>query len=295
MLGPFALLAWLFLFASAHAAELPELYALEALPGNRVLAVKASDDQLLVLSQRGTVLSRKGGSGSAEGFRTPREADARLGIATLLADRDNGRICRLDAHLELQGELLWPGELSPDFIAADLLALSDTRLLVLADRRRGGMLVLDNLDTWRPLWDSRHPDFAGRIQALECLGESALFVRASGADASLCLCRCDGSLRQRLPWPHLQSLHRSLSQNALLLAVLDEDSLRVHRLERQILLDGLPATPADIPPFLSLAAPEGELRDFLLLPEGLLLAVRGGAASFVPLENCHTRREQVRP
>ncbi len=289
-------LALLVCLMPARGAELPELYSVEAIAGNRILAISAQSDEILVLSYEAKILSRSGGSGSREGYRSPSEADARLGVATLLADRDNDRVCRLDAHLTLQGEVRWPASLSPDFLGADLLALSDTRLLVLADRRRGGVLLLDNLDQWRPLWDSRDADFAGRLRALECLGETVLLVRGKGQDAELALTSCDAARRQTRAWPYLSSVHRSLDNRSLLFAVQSTDSLRLHRLEGALLADGLPVTCSELPVCYTCPSPKAQVRDFLLLPGGLLLVLHGEEPRLVPSPKTHTdSQEQVHP
>lgn len=257
-------------------AGLPALQGFERLDGGRVLAVDRGGNRLLVLDDDGGLLEIFGGSGRGLGsWSAPGEADARLGLQVLVADRDNRRLVQLDSRLAALGETPLPAGLGDDFSTPDLLAISAGRSLVVADARLGGVVARGSFGDWRSLLDFSRLGRRLRPAALEVLGETVyLLDRPASGPPRLLRVDVAGGVVQERAWPGLLGLHRSGERGLRLLAVEDGDLVLRHW-PGAALLGGLPAGPGLEEVRWSPAPALPPLRDFLLQPAALLLAPEG--------------------
>jgi hypothetical protein len=253
-------------------ASLPTIYALERLDAGRLLAVDRGGNRLLVLDHRGRVMTSLGGSGQSLGaWAAPGETDGRLGLQVLAADRDNRRLCQLDARLAVRGAETLPGDLSEDFAAPDLLALSAGRTLVIADARLGGVLARPPFGDWRVLADFALLGRRLRPAGLEVLGETVFVLDRPlrGDPRLLSMDTAGGAVRQR-DWPGLLALHRADDRDLLLL-VREGSALLLRRWTPASGEEPRPGAGAVLARWQPGPDLPG-LRDFLLLDGGLLLA-----------------------
>ncbi len=264
--------------------RLPELYALELLPDGRILGSARTLDRLLLLDSLGRKIGGAGGPGSGSlGYFEPSETDGRLGLSVLLADRQNRRICRLDRELAYQGSLELEAAASPDCERPDLLAISATQAVVVADREAGGVLLLETLgERWRTLYDYPRGGGAPGFRALEVLGETVYLLESAGdSPAALWTLGTEGGLCERIEMPGLLALHRDARDTRLLLLSEAGEEIRISELGQE---PGAPHPPGPGKIMHTLSRPPCRPRDFLLLKTGLLLACENGPPCLFLLE-----------
>jgi hypothetical protein len=268
--------------------ELPEIYCLELMAAGKILAISQTTNSLFILDSYGksVAISETPGTGR-NSLLAPSEADSRLGMTIILADRNNRRLSLFDRHLAYRGGLEIPERFEDDLQWPELLAVSATQSIAVLDKINNGLLLLEpGLDNWRLLFDFSRSRTRLDPLGMETVNETVfLFCMAEKNQRFLLSIGTVGGSYLQEEYPGLLAIHRSADdEELLLLEKLPTEELRIRSISEEY-FEATARSPVIIHLLPALSNSEIELRDFLLTETGLLICSRSGKLSFLPREH----------